>query len=251
MLPGRSITLLPLTMLLFAPSLDGQEAKNYHMVSFDEKGRLEDKKAWAALKTEFQADNPAHIFIIAHGWWTSKTAADEVFSTLAKLLREQAGNGESIAVLGVRWPSLLGESESPTDKGVKQVAKVMAGLIAQSSTVKEHQQKLKEYLKKPSTRLLASAVLQFSLPDDEQIDAMIDRMHRLGSRCYPNHPGQERNALRPQARPKYRGCEQDHSVPRRFSPRGSRLADLGDRPAAALKSVAHRFFAADPLQQTI
>lgn len=146
------------------------------MLSFDDKGKLEDPKAWTAFKTELKARPPEHVFVLVHGWRKSRHNADETFTALAKLLYEQRRENESIAVIGVRWPSLIGETESVTDQRFKTMANAMAAVIAKSTTVKEQQAKLKDFLKKPGTRSLASFSLGLTLPDDDLIDAMVDQL---------------------------------------------------------------------------
>ena len=169
------VTMMLTALLAFFPAaLHAQDARPYVLLSFDEKGRLEEANAWTALKTDMQAGKPRHVFILAHGWRTSKDRADETFTALAKLLREQQSKDDTIAVIGIGWPSLIGETESPTDQAFKRLAKAMAGSIAKSPTAKEQRAKLKEFMKKPATRLLLGSALE--LPDDEQLDAMIDRV---------------------------------------------------------------------------
>lgn len=176
MTPLRIAILALFCLLSLATSLLGQEGRPYQMFSFDDKGRLEDPKAWTTFKTELKARPPVHIFVVVHGWRKSKEHADETFTAMAKLLQEQRGENESIAVIGIRWPSLIGETESLTDQRFKKLANAMAAAIAKSTTVKDRQAKLKDLLKKPSMRLLASTSLELTLPDDEQLDAMIDQV---------------------------------------------------------------------------
>lgn len=174
-LPRIAILALVCLLLLATPFLV-QEDRPYVMLSFDDKGKLEDPKAWIAFKNQLKTRPPKHIFVLVHGWRTSKDRADETFTSLAKLLQEQRGENESIAVIGVRWPSLIGETESLTDQRFKAMSNGMAAVIAKSTTVKERQAKLKDFLKKPGTRSLATFSLGLTLPDDEQLDAMIDQV---------------------------------------------------------------------------
>jgi len=176
MTPLRIASLALACLLSLATPLLGQEGRPYLMLSFDDKGKLENPKAWTAFKTELKTRSPEHIFILAHGWRMSKELADETFTAMAKFLHERRGENESIAVIGVRWPSLIGETDSVTDQRFKTMANAMAAAIARSTTVKEQQAKLKEFLKKRGTRSLASFSLGLTLPDDEQLDAMIDQM---------------------------------------------------------------------------
>jgi hypothetical protein len=176
MTPLRIATLVLTWSVSLAAPLLGQESRPYFPLSFDDKGKLEDSKAWDALKTELKPRNPDHIFILVHGWRKSKGSADGTFTSLAKLLHEQRLENGSIVVIGARWPSLIGETESLTDQRFKNLANAMAAAGAKSATIKEQQAKLKAFLKNPSTRLLFSASLGLTLPDDEQLDAMIDQV---------------------------------------------------------------------------
>jgi len=178
MTPLRIATLALAWLFLLATPLFGQETKPYLMLSFDDKGKLEDPKAWTAFKTELKARPPEHVFVLVHGWRKSRDRADETFTALAKLLHEQRRENESIAVIGVRWPSLIGETESLSDQRFKTMANAMAAAMARSDTVKEQQARLKDFLKKPSTRSLASFSIGLTLPDDDQIDAMIDQLQQ-------------------------------------------------------------------------
>jgi len=146
------------------------------MLSFDDKGKLEDVRVWNGYLSELKAQRPQHVFVIAHGWRKAKNSADETFTSLARLLHEQRNENETIAVIGVRWPSLIGETESQTDQHFKTMARAMSAAISRSTSVKDRQAKLKDFLKKPGTRSLASLSFGLTLPDDEQIDAMIDHM---------------------------------------------------------------------------
>lgn len=176
MTPQRIATLTLAWSLLLATSLFSQETKPYHLLSFDDKGKLEDPKTWSAFRTELKDRPPEHVFVLVHGWRKSKDRADETFASLAKLLHEQRAANESVAVIGVRWPSLIGETESLSDQRFKTMANAMAAVVARSSTVKEQQTRLKDFLQKPGTRSMASFSLGLTLPDDEQLDAMIDQM---------------------------------------------------------------------------
>lgn len=176
MTPLRIAKLSLVFSLLLATALNGQESRPYLLLSFDDKGKLEDPNAWTTFKAELKTRPPDHIFALVHGWRKSKDRADETFTSLATLLQKHCGGNESIAVIGIRWPSLIGETDSLTDQRFKQLANTLAAVIAKSVTVKERQAKLKEFLKKASTRMLALASLELTLPDDEQIDAMIDQL---------------------------------------------------------------------------
>ncbi|MFT3883737.1 MAG: alpha/beta hydrolase [Gemmatales bacterium] len=163
-------------IFLVTSPFHAQDGRPYLMLSFDDKGKLEDPKAWAAFKTDLKTRPPHHIFLLVHGWRKSREGADEVFNSLAKLLNEHRLKNESIAVIGVRWPSLIGESESVSDQRFKTMANAMAAAMARSPTLQEQQVRLKDFLKKPGTRSLASFSLGLTLPDDDQIDAMIDQL---------------------------------------------------------------------------
>jgi len=164
-----------LLAVVIAKPVHAQDAKDYALLSFDDKGQLEDAKTWAKLKTDLEGRKPAHVSLVAHGWRTSKGQADETFSYFGKLLREQQAKDESIAVIGFRWPSLIGENETATDVAFKQVAKSLATAIAESETVAERKDKLKAFLKKGTTRFLVANLLKYQLPDNDQIDTMIDQ----------------------------------------------------------------------------
>ncbi|HQR05333.1 MAG TPA: alpha/beta hydrolase [Gemmatales bacterium] len=176
MMPLRITSLALVSIFFIATTLLGQETRPYLMLSFDDKGKLEEQRAWTTFKTELKARPPEHIFFLVHGWRKSKGNADETFTSLAKLLHDQRKENESIAVIGVRWPSLIGETESVTDQRFKTLANAMGAAMASSTTIQEQQVRLKNFLKKPGTRSLASFSLGLILPDDDQIDAMIDQL---------------------------------------------------------------------------
>jgi hypothetical protein len=162
-----------LCSLLLADRLAAQETATHVMLGFDDKGKVESPGDWAKVKNQLASRKAAHVFIIAHGWRVSKGNADETVLALARLLREQR-NGESIEVVGVRWPSLLGENESERDNGFKDLVTLVAKTLAKSESVKEKKEKLKAYLKKTSVRLVIANKLKVRLPDDETIDQLID-----------------------------------------------------------------------------
>jgi len=169
---------IALVLLLPMHRAFGQEEK-HHVVSFDERGLLEQPKAWATVKDQVKNNQPTHVFVIAHGWRNSKSRADETFATFAKLLRDQQSKEETIQVIGVRWPSLLGENDGAWDLALKQAAQSISTSMGKSDTVKECKDKLKATLKKNSTRLLLSLTLKFQLPPDEQLDRMIDNQQEV------------------------------------------------------------------------
>ena len=144
-------------------------------VSFDENGKLEDAKGWAAIKKELKDRKPAHVFLIAHGWRNSKERADDVFTYFGKDLRDLQSKDAPIEVIGFRWPSLLGENDSAADQSFKVLAKAVAGAIANSPNAQKRIENLKEFLKKKSTRLLALS-LKHPLPNDDEIDVLVDNL---------------------------------------------------------------------------
>lgn len=158
---------------LTGPSMAQQE-KNHFVLSLDDKGKLEDPKAWAKYKDDLKARKPSHIFLVAHGWKTSKERADETFSYFGKSLREMEEKDGPIEIIGVRWPSLLGESDTTLDLAFKNVARSMAGAISKAKNIDERKDKLKTFLKKNTTRVVVISLLKYQLPEDEQIDAMVD-----------------------------------------------------------------------------
>lgn len=175
----RITSLALVTCFLLATLIHGQEDIPYRMLSFDDKGKMEDVANWAAISVELKLRSPDYVFVLVHGWRKSRDRADETYAALAKLLIKHQTKDESIAIIGVRWPSLIGETDSVADQDFKNVAKMLTAALAKSGTLKEKQSKLKEFLKKPTTRMLASASLKFSLPDDDQLDAMIDQLQEL------------------------------------------------------------------------
>lgn len=152
----------------------GQETKSHVVLGFDEKGKLEDAKAWARYKDDLKGRKPSHVFLVAHGWKTSKERADETFTYFGKSLREMEDKDGPIEVIGVRWPSLLGENDTALDLAFRNVARSMANSIAKSKNIDERKDKLKTFLKKTTTRAVVVSLLKYQLPEDDQIDAMVD-----------------------------------------------------------------------------
>src|SRR5262249_39133940 len=148
-------------------------AQNHAVLSFDENGKLENAKAFAAYKNDLKARNPKHVFLISHGWRNSKERADEVFTYFGKDLRDQQDTDGPIEVIGVRWPSLIGENETELDQSFKLLAKGVAGAIVNSETAQKRIERLKEFLKKKSTRILASS-LNHPLPNDDELDVLVE-----------------------------------------------------------------------------
>ena len=165
--------------LLSANSLFGQDDKSHLTLSFDEKGKLEDAVAWGQVKADIQKRKPKHVFLVCHGWLTSKTQADKTFTYFGEELRKAQGKDDPIEVIGVRWPSLIGENDTEQDQAFKTVAKVVSVALAKSETLKEKKGKLKSYLKTTTARLLVAGGLKFRLPSDEQIDLMIDNLEQV------------------------------------------------------------------------
>jgi hypothetical protein len=160
--------------LLGADASVAQEKNSIATVSFDDAGKLENPKAWPTTKDDIARGNPSHVFVITHGWRTSKAKADETVADFAKLLHAQKTKDEVIQVIGLRWPSLLGENDGPLDLALKQAAQSISKSMGKSETAKDYREKLKVTLNKPSTRLLVSATLRFQLPPQEQLERMID-----------------------------------------------------------------------------
>lgn len=163
-----------LSLWLISPLL-AQDAKNHLIFSMDENGNLEDAKAWANIKRELTSRKPVHVFLVAHGWRNSKERADDTFAYFGKELRELHDKNDAIEVIGVRWPSLIGENDTEMDQSFKVLAKAVAGAIANSATAQKRIENLKEFLKKKSTRILASS-LKRPLPNDDEIDVLIDNL---------------------------------------------------------------------------
>ena len=162
-----------LCLLLAGSRAVAQDTPSHQMLGFDDKGKLESPAALAKIKLNLAARKPDHVFIISHGWRVSKGDADETVAALAKLLREQK-DGESIDVIGIRWPSLLGENDTAGDKRFKQAAALLAQALPKSDSAKEQRDRLKTLLKKPSIQFSVNVALKFRLPDDETIDRIID-----------------------------------------------------------------------------
>jgi hypothetical protein len=152
-----------------------QQADNYVMVAFDETGKLEHPRAWNAARDAIKERKPDHIFIVAHGWRVAKADADETVAALSRWVRNQAKN-ETVQVIGVRWPSLLGENVAVADVVLKQTAQVIAKSLAQSDNLKEAKENVKAALKLARNRVLLLAALGFRLPEDEQLDQLIDHI---------------------------------------------------------------------------
>jgi predicted alpha/beta hydrolase family esterase len=165
-----------LVALSFASPLVAQNDKQHALIAFDENGKLDDAKAWARLKKDLADRNPKNVFLIAHGWRTSKLHADATFSFFGKDLRAQQGNDGPIEVIGIRWPSLLGDNDTAQDEAFKNLARAIAASIADSKKLDERRDKLKVFLKKRTTRFLANNLLKLQLPEDERLDEMLDNI---------------------------------------------------------------------------
>lgn len=158
----------------FASPLVAQDDKNHLILAVDEHGRLDDKKSWNEITKVLTRRKPANVFLVTHGWRNSKERADETFSYFGKSLPELEGKDGPTAVIGIRWPSLLGEDDTLLDLAFTRVAKTIANVIAKSKNIDERKEKLKTFLKKKTTRILVSELLKFQFPDDEHLDLMIE-----------------------------------------------------------------------------
>ncbi len=158
----------------FAGPLVAQDDKNHLILAFDEHGKLDDAKAWIEIKKDLIRRKPANVFLIAHGWRNSMERADETFTYFGKSLPALEGKDGPTAVIGIRWPSLLGEDDTLLDLAFTRVAKTIANVIAKSKNIDERKEKLKTFLKKKTTRILVNELLKFQLPDDEHLDLMIE-----------------------------------------------------------------------------
>lgn len=174
MTPRARISLAAIVFLGLTPSLFAQDEKHHIPIAFDDNGKLEDAKAWAQVKKDLATRKPKHVFFIAHGWRTSKTQADTTFSYFGKDLRDLQEKDGPIEVIGIRWPSLLGDNDTAQDEAFKQLARSVAAAIADSKKREERRDKLKTFLKKRTTRFLASNLLKLQLPDDDRLDEIID-----------------------------------------------------------------------------
>jgi hypothetical protein len=172
----------------FLPSgpIFGQERHGYAAVGFDQNGKVEDADAWGTLKKDVKDTAPTDVFILAHGWRTSRLQADVLFDSLGKLLHEQTGKHEKIQIIGMRWPSLIGEGDTTEDTAFKQAAALLSAKLGKSENVKQWQAKLKESLNSDTIagkvrRVALAKLLDMELPDDEQLGLLIDNMHEPGN----------------------------------------------------------------------
>jgi hypothetical protein len=172
--------LVLLALVVPNPAVFGQE-QHYAVVAFDDHGKLDDGEGWEKLRQTIKDGSPTDVFLIAHGWRTSKEGTEALLAPIARLLHQQKMKGESIAVLGIRWPSLIGEGDTITDASFKAAAALLSSKLGDSKKVKEVQAKMKEALKAGTvtgalTRAAVGRILDFQLPDDEALGQIIDNL---------------------------------------------------------------------------
>jgi hypothetical protein len=175
-----SCFLVLLAFVVPNPSVLGEE-QHYAVVAFDEHGRLDDGLGWGKLKQTIEDRSPTDVFLIAHGWRTSKEGAEALLAPIAKLLDQQKMKGESIEVLGIRWPSLIGEDDTVADASFRAAVALLSSKLGDSEKVKDVQAKMKQALKAGTitgalTRAAVARTLGFQLPDDDALGQIIDNL---------------------------------------------------------------------------
>jgi hypothetical protein len=164
-----------LLVAVFAGTAPGEDDRGYVQVSFRENGKFDQPRNWAAVRDAIKDRKPDHVFFVVHGWRVGEKEADETVAALAKRLREQQGT-ETIQVIGVRWPSLLGEKNPLVDLAVKTAAQQISDALGKTETVKEAKERLTGFLNDPLNRAILRVALRFQLPPPEQLAEMIDNL---------------------------------------------------------------------------